>query len=305
MNDWTYGAEHELADIPLSVGLPKNFGWDKRDVTIVNSNGIANDPSGKLYGFGGEINTPPTNSIFGQVEALSKIKALFPQAAVNYRSNLHVHIRIPGLIDDLRALKQVQTYTHKYMPAIIKLIEPLPRPTVSEFSHPDELRGAVRRWKRRRVSHQTFLPVERLEKQLAATTVAKFFEAEPPSNESGKLLWHFQPRLCVNLRQLLQTDTVEFRHFPGTLQEEDLRVCVSWCKEFMEAALGDENPARLTELARASCWPQFPAYVHWQECRYRATTHDGTLTKAQIKANIAAILAGEFDERLGSLSWQH
>ena len=138
-NSWSWGCEHELADIPRDRPLPKGYGWDVKDITIVNSNGIANDPKGELYKFGGEINTPPTDTVGGQVECLSTIKELFPEAKVNYRSNLHVHIRVPGLKGDLEALKQVHRYVHEHMPKLLPIIEPLPKPTMWEHSDPKEL----------------------------------------------------------------------------------------------------------------------------------------------------------------------
>ena len=299
---WTYGAEHEFANLPRNEPLPKGYKWDTRDVTIVNSNGIANDPSGELYAFGGEVNTPPTRSIEGQVRCLQTLVARYPMAEVNYRSNLHIHIRVPGLKDDLKLLKQFQRYIHEHMPKAFPIIEPLPRPTVFEFPDSIELKGASRRWRRRRVSHQSLLSAKRLAHQLEARSVAEFFNWEPPRDKKGKPMWHAQPRLCVSSRQLLQTDTVEFRHFPGTLNTKELHNCLRWCREFMICALQDLPIKALLDWAHKQQWPPFPKYVHWQECCYRATVHDGTLTKDQIKQNIAKILEGTFDEGVGSLS---
>ncbi|HVX90863.1 MAG TPA: hypothetical protein VHC20_04510, partial [Candidatus Paceibacterota bacterium] len=276
-----------------------------RDITIVNSDGIANDPTGMLHQYGGEINTPPTDTILGQVECLREIKKLFPEAKVNYRSNLHVHVRVPGLKDDLNTLKQVQAFIHRVMPEVFPIVEPIPRPTATRYPDPDELKGALRRYRRRLVSHHTLLSKPRLHRQLQAKTIEEFFNLEPPQSKGGKPLWHAQPRLCVSLRQLLQTDTVEFRHFPGTLDETLLLNCVDWCVKFMAAALGKARFPAILEWAQKRRWPEFPEYVHWQECRYRATVHDGTLTKAEIVENIKAIKEGRFDAGPGRMSREH
>src|ERR1039458_3941925 len=111
-NGWTYGSEHEWSDHPRDAVLPVGCVHNTKDSTIVNSNGIANDPSNKSYQFGGEINTPPTDYPEGQVTILRKLVKALPTAKVNYRSNLHVHVRIPGLRDDLKLLKRVQLYIH-------------------------------------------------------------------------------------------------------------------------------------------------------------------------------------------------
>ena len=290
---WTYGAEHEWADWDYLAQLPTGYGRDTHDITIVNSNGIANDPKGKLYGFGGEINTPPTDTLTGQIACLKLLKDLYPEAKVNYRSNLHLHIRVPGLKDDLTALKRVQTYIHTVMPLALPMIEPIPRPIMSIFREQGQFKGELRRWRRRRVSHQTLLTEGRLAKQLSATTLDEFFAWEVPQSKEGKPLWHFQPRLCVNLRQLLETDTIEFRHWPGTLNEDELRECLCWCHNFLCGAFGGLAFAQLLMNVRKEYLPQFPKYNHQQEVRYRLTCHDGTNTKQEIADNIQKILSGE------------
>jgi hypothetical protein len=55
MKGWTYGAEHELGDWDQRKGLPYRHKMDVRDVTCMNSDGIAADPKGKLWPYGGEI----------------------------------------------------------------------------------------------------------------------------------------------------------------------------------------------------------------------------------------------------------
>lgn len=291
---WSYGAEHELADIPLDTPLPKGYGRDRKDITIVNSNGVANDPTGRYYNFGGEINTPPTASPAGQAFCLKELKRIYPMAKVNHRSNLHIHVRVPGLVNDLKALKKVQRYIHDNMPKALPIIEPLLRPKPDDYPNAEEFEGALRRWRRRRVSHQTLLTEKRLAIQLRAKTIAEFFCREVPQSKEGKPQWQCQPRLCVNLRQLLETDTVEFRHFPGTLDEVELTNCLLWCGKFMQHALQGWYIEPLLAWAKQKKFPSFPKYVHWREVRYRATVHDGTVPKEQIVANIKAIEAGKF-----------
>lgn len=297
------GCEHELADIPLSTQLPEGYGRDVKDYTIVNSNGIANDPSGRYYGFGGEINTPPTDTSDGQVEVLEEIIRLHPLASVNYRSNLHVHVRLPGLREDLAALKRVQSFIHNVMPMLFSHIVPLIKPDPFEFEPGEELAGAMRRYRRRMVSHRTLLTPKRLERQMRARTVEEFFEREVPQNHAGKPMWHMQPRTCVSLRQLLQTDTVEFRHFPGTLDGVELKTCVDWCTAFMVHAVSGyaSAGALLHSQSKVGRFPRFPKYSHWREVRYRATCHDGSVPKEQIAENIHLIETGNFgDSRTSS-----
>lgn len=310
LNNLTHGAEHELADWnaqdlkdPCGVsGLSR----DLKDVTIVNNNGIANDPSLKYYQFGGEIKTPPTESVLGQCHVLSYILERWPDASINYRSNLHWHIRVPGLKEDLTALKRLARYNAQWLPLILDVVEPIRKPLLP--SNPEGAKaysGALRRYKRCKVSHHTVLPANRLIEQVTAQTIQAFFEAEVPHTAvQRKPMWHAQPRAAVNVRQLLQTETLEFRHFPGTLDTHKLAMVGQWCLCYIECALGDwdipneVNPIErfLTGGGDFNLIPRFQLYQHDLEVRYRATCHDASLPKHVIKANIAAILAGTFTE---------
>jgi hypothetical protein len=316
LNKMTFGTERELSDWPANElnTLPR-FGRDKKDITIVNSTGIANDPSLKYYRIGGEINTPPTDNIDGQVECMQQILRCWPECTVNYRSNLHFHIGVPGLSGDLVHLKRFAQYNAYWLPKVLDWVEPIPNPfdDFPSLSHSElnlEQLGAIRRYKRRRRSHHTILPKSRLPLQLAARTPQEFFEAEVPRSRMGAPLWHFQPRAAVNLRQLREPfGTFEIRHFPETLDPDKLIQVGLWCRCYTLCALGDwGSPGNIDPRAvfisaggNAALIPQFEPYDHSLEIRYRATCHDGTLSKTLIVNNIESILAGTFDDE----KWNH
>lgn len=294
---WQYGCEHELADWDQTKKLPFGFKTDDRDITMVNSNGIAVDPKGRLYSYGGEINTPPTNTLEGQVNCLEEIVDCCKNASVNYRSNLHIHVHIPGLSTDLKWLKLLQVYIHRQLPPVLDLLEPIPKPKIEELQDAEIYKGAMRRYRRRMVSHHTFLTRKRVARQLTAKSPSQFHALGVPTDKSGKPQWQCQPREAVSLRQLLQTDTIEFRHFPGTLNKEMLAVCLRWCRDFLQQAFAQADLLSLfTDKYSNQQFPQFPSYCHWAECRYRATCHDGSNSKQMIARNIKSILEGTFDE---------
>jgi hypothetical protein len=281
---YTFGCEHELSDWDTSAGLPDGFARSP-DHTIVNTNGVAAQPNPAVYRYGGEINTPPSSCPEGQVELLNAILDRHPSCTVNHRSNLHVHVRVPGLKDSLPHLKLLQRYIHEQLPAVLPLLEPIP-----QGNTPAERKRA----RRRKVSHQTFLTPHRLRRQLAATTVKGFFELEVPWSKEHKPLWHAQPRVCVNLRQLLQTDTVEFRHFPGTLSGRELLTCVRWCRDFILAALEGDPLAGLWDRYAKEPVPVFPGFDLDREVGYQATAANNGLSYEETRKNIELILKGTF-----------
>lgn len=281
---FTFGCEWEFSDWDTKIALPKGFGRSP-DYTIVNSNGIAAQPNPKIYRYGGEINTPPTNTPESQADLLYQILDVYPNVCVNYRSNLHIHVRVPGLKDSLRWLKHLQKYIHHELPAVIDLIEPIPKSNTI---------GEKKREKRRYVSHHTFLIPQRLVKQLAATTIQEFFEKEVPCTKAGKPMWHAQPRIAVGVRQLLQTDTIEFRHFPGTLSRDELLTCIHWCKDFLLSAFTSSSLSCLWSAYKECKFPKFPSYDFGTEVKYQATASHNGLKQEQIKKNIQNILLDKF-----------
>lgn len=296
---WTYGAEHELGDWDRTRPLPPGFGIDEDDVTVMNSDGTAADPRARITTRGGELNTPPTDTPLGQAGMLDLIRRYYPEATVNHRSNLHIHVRVPGLCDDLPALKRLARYVRdQCLDGMLKVIEPIPEPSRTTYPDPEEYEGARRRWRRRRISHHTVLPYARLHRQLQARTVEEFHRAEVPATRAtGRPMWHAQPRAAINIRQLMETDTIEFRHFPGTLVPEEVHTAVSWCRDFLADGLGPQRGWRHVHNAlgyAASPWPTFPPYVHWMEVRFRATVLDGSIPRAVAAANVQRILRGEF-----------
>lgn len=284
MENWTYGAEHELGDWDTKKGLPEGF-LRANDWTLVNSNTIAVQPNPKDYPLGGEINTPPTETIQEQLDCLNTFLKLHPDTVVNHRSNLHIHIRVPGLKNNLKSLKKIQVTIHGDFRELVKRLEPIPKGLTE---------AERKREKRRRVSHQTFLTSQRLKKQLSAETVEDFFRLEvPQTKKTGEPMWHAQPRVCVNLRQLLQTDTIEFRHFPGTLDLRELESCFKWCRDFLICSLRGYS---ILSLFGNNEWriPRFPKFIEGVEIGYQATASHNGLKKYEIQKNIELIEKGEF-----------
>lgn len=293
---WTYGSELELGDLDQLKGLPsKQFGWDKRDVTMVNSNGIAVDPKGISWTKGGEINLPPTGTIRLQVEAFQEVLDFHPDSTINYRSNLHLHIRVPGLKDNLELCKKVQRYVYANRD-FLQQLEPIPKPLVSSYPDAVEFAGALRRYNRRRTSHHTVLTDKRYVLQQAATNMKEFYAAEAPAKKDGTPLFHLAPRCAVNMRQFQETDTIEFRHFPGTLDSDKFQSSLLWCRDFLWAALTDGPTPQELLAAKDYDIPKFKKYIHWMEMLYRNTVHDGSIPRAQIEENIKKIVSGKWSK---------
>lgn len=269
---FTFGVELEYGNASTKNPLPPGNVWNHKDYTIVSSTGVANDPLGELYEFGGEINTRPTNTIGEQVDEIQMINAcLNPAPIVNYRSNLHIHVRVPGLNENLEDCKKLLRYIDKYQQEAFSIVERIPVP-VSFNKLPIVYEWEMKRYKRRLVSHQHVLPPARVKEMLEARTVQEFYEAHASPGKKGRN-WFITPRAGINLRQMWDsTNTIEFRHFPGTLEQDQMQTCLRWCEAFLVAALNTgETPTEVRSKMEFMNFPSFAPYEFETEQGYQFT----------------------------------
>jgi hypothetical protein len=261
---WSWGAELEFVDWPRNDPLPHGMAIDEGNYTSVNSNGVAVDGKGKTYPLGGEILTAPSEDINEPSEQMLTLQRHWPQMTHNYRTGLNTHVRVPGLRDDLKKLKQLQSFAHRVLPEILPLIDPILVPEYKSFER--AYKGALKNYNTRKRDHHTLLSPERLALQMKARTPKEFFEAEVIDEKTGKLHWAIRPRTAVNLRQMLQTDSIEFRHWFMPYTPEQLLDTVRWSKYFLEAAFDGSDISGMDLLAGfklKSSWPICLPYDPW------------------------------------------
>lgn len=270
--DLTFGAELEFADVQYGHKLPEGCKWNTQEETLVNSNGVANDPKGRIYKFGGEINTRPTSSIEEQVDLFSEIvNSVMPKPTVNHRCALQIHIGIRGLRDDLPRLRNMLIYITANMEKIIEKVSPIPH------SFGD---GSFNRWVIG--SRHTMPSPKEILKMFAASTPEEFYLAHFNYSKAGKPQKHLHKRWCVNLRSLWENDeTVEFRFFPGTTDPEEFRYALTFCRDLLQLAYGkvEDLPKALGPL------PELPEYKPGLESGWRMTSYK--IPEAKRKENIA------------------
>lgn len=287
---WTYGVELEFADVDRRTPLPLGSSWNTKDYTICNTGGVGNDPTGQLWPYGGEINTQPTVNIPEQCVVIHDIIAALHERppTINYRCNLHCHVGIPGLKDDLASLQKIERYFVRHAATIFKYIQPIPVPLASRSHAAHE--GAVARYKRRLRSHQWVTPAKAHAACMAAKTPQEFFDAYSPKDAKGRVLHHLAIRSAVNIRQLMDTGTIEFRHFAGTLDLVQYETCLNWCRLFLFAALQDRPVEQLLSRFKTEQFPKFEPYRHdWEEI-YQLTNF-GSNSRKQVAANLERLKA--------------
>ena len=286
LNNVTFGAEYEFGDI-WRTDLPSGLTWNDKDYSIVSSTGIANDPRGKVYQRGAEINSAPTETINEQLELFRSLIDSHPEASLNHRTNLHLHIRVPGLSQDLPTLKKLLSYVHTHETEVYDAIEPIPVPNKEDYESSEAYKGALKRYKRRKVSHQQKVPAARVQKALKANTVEEFLAAHAPVNAKGEPAWGLTTRAGINLLQLKETDTIEFRHCTNTVDVNLLASCFHWVKNFIPLALDDAPVVELLSQYEYK-FPPFLAYNHAMEIGYQYTNFD-KLSRQTVETRLSAM----------------
>jgi len=271
MIEATFGAEYELGDVDRKITLPDGANWNFKDHSIANSTGIANDEKAKLYTLGGEINTDPTDSINGQLAIWEGIRNSFENIHINHRTNLHLHIQVPGLRENLPRLKRLMEYIQEHQDRVYQLVEPLSAPMQTDYNTEASYKGAVQRYKRRLISHQNKLKPKQVAACMGAETAEEFINGHAPKNKEGKPQWALAVRGGINVSQLRETNTVEFRHFTPSLDTDEIESCFNWVHAFMNAALvTGETPDQLY-ATRTWKFPPFAGYDHDIDVVFRWT----------------------------------
>ena len=120
--NFTWGYEIEWGDIDRRLEIPAHLGkWEYAETDIVNIRDpykyFACDPLGLEPPFGGEINTRPTKTWQEQVYRIMQIYEFFiesgNQPSASCVNHGHLHVFVPGLKNDIDALKKLTKYIRR------------------------------------------------------------------------------------------------------------------------------------------------------------------------------------------------
>ena len=252
MNQFTYGSEIEAADWDTRLVLPEGCNLDTLDYTIANSSGLANDPTHTDVLFGGEVNVRISNSIQEAVDAMMEVYQSIAPYTINYTCNLHIHVGVPGLSEDLTKLKQLTDYIYQNQDDLFnKVLPDIPQPDKAD-------KPAMRRARQRKVSHRSKMLDKIYAGRMAATTLKEFKQAHSTQQPLGFTAINAR-RSGVNMNSLFKHGTVEFRHFTGCDDPQTLLWCFKWCQAFMFCALNNPHIGVL-EIAKRTGGVNFPEW---------------------------------------------
>lgn len=265
--DFTWGCELELGDVPR-IDLGGKGEWEQAERDIVNLRPpyqyVAADPLGIDPPVGGEINTRPTKSIAEQLTLIEEILELFPEEpTVACLMEFHVHVHVPGLIEDIDALKRLTRYVVENQHTVVK-------ECVAYKEHPlmadTKTARTYLKWDMGRTMPEWM--AQNIE------TLAEDFDDFIRIQCCGKDgVSRGRPfRYCVNTYCLKHTRTIEFRCFRASLDLGLLKNCFLFVEDFMDAALNNGPPAAEILDEQGYTFPPFwydhDQYLGWEQTKY-------------------------------------
>ena len=238
-NKFTYGMEIEWGDVPRSFSIPENLGtWEYSERDIINLRdpykNVCADPLGESPPFGGEINTKPTKTWMEQVDRYFELYKLFEgighAPTVGVTAHTHIHCRVPGLRDDIGALKRLTKYIKENQGRTIEYV-------YGFFEH-NQMKGASGSKMYLKYDGGRPIPDYMSDNIInLATDFDSFIKMHAAGKDGVSMGRPF--RYAINMYALKHIDTVEFRLFRGSLNRSEIESCFRFVQDFLDAALND------------------------------------------------------------------
>jgi hypothetical protein len=271
-NTFTYGAEIEWGDINRTRVIPENLGkWEHAETDIVNIHPpyqyIACDPLGIEPPMGGEINTKPTRTWQEQVNRIMEIHDLFTRAgdkpSTSCVNHGHIHVFVPGLKDDVEALKRLVAYIKDNQQDTIE--------NCYQFYETSEMKQVPGAKMYLKFDGGREMPDYMCDNIInLATDFNHFIKLHAAGKDGVSMGRPF--RYAINTYCMKHTGTIEFRCFRATTNRKELESQFRFAENFIDAAL-NYGPTVLEILSHGGYeFPPFKwsidEYYGWNKTKY-------------------------------------
>jgi len=271
-SDYTWGYEIEWGDIDRRVAIPAHLGaWEYAETDIVNLfdpfKFVACDPLGTEPYMGGEINTKPTKTWQEQVDRILELKKLFndngntPTASVVNHG--HLHVFVPGLKDDVDALKRLVAYIKANQADTIE--------ACYQFSENGQMKGCSGAKMYLKYDGGREMPDYMCDNITnLATDFDHFIKLHAAGKDGVSMGRPF--RYAINTYCMKHTGTIEFRCFRSTTHAIELDAQFRFAEKFIDAALNDGPSVKEILANQVFEFPPFvwnlSEYVGWEKTKY-------------------------------------
>ena len=270
---FTYGAEIEWGDIDRTMNIPSHLGnWEHAETDIVNIHPpyryIACDPLGLEPPMGGEINTKPTKTWQEQVDRVVEIYDMFVTAGDNPSASCvnhgHIHVFVPGLKDDVAALKRLISYIKANQTDTIE--------ACYQFHETSEMKQVPGAKMYLKFDGGREMPDYMCDNIInLATDFNHFIKLHAAGKDGVSMGRPF--RYAINMYCMKHTGTIEFRLFRHSFDRRELEDSFKFVEMFIDAALNNGSPVEDILASYDFKFPQM-SYDHQLWLSYEKTKYD-------------------------------
>ena len=270
--NYTWGYEIEWGDIDRRIEVPEHLGkWEFAETDIVNIHEpfkyVACDPLGKEPYMGGEINTKPTNTWEKQVYRIMEIHDFFashgnkPSAScVNHG---HLHVFVPGLKNDISALKRLVKYIKKNQDQVID--------RCYGFYEAPQMKNCKGAKMYLKYDGGRAMPDYMCDNIInLATDFDHFIKLHAAGKDGVSMGRPF--RYAINTYCMKHTGTIEFRCFRSSVNQKEIESQFRFAEKFIDAALNDGPDVNEIFMEEDFEFPPFVwnlnEYVGWEKTKW-------------------------------------
>lgn len=271
-NKFTWGYEIEWGDIDRRLTPPEHLGkWEYAETDIVNIHEpfkyIACDPLGTDPYMGGEINTKPTKTWQEQVDRIMELHKFFTDAgnqpSASCVNHGHLHVYVPGLKDDLAALKRLISYIKANQADTIE--------ACYQFYETGQMKTAKGSKMYLKYDGGREMPEYMCDNIVnLATDFEHFIKLHAAGKDGVSMGRPF--RYAINTYCMKHTGTIEFRCFRSTTKRDEMESQFRFAEKFIDAALNDGPSVKEILAADNYKFPPFVwdlnEYVGWEKTKW-------------------------------------
>lgn len=263
----SFGCELEWSDIDRRVDIPEEIGtWEGpkiagynlgSEIDIVNTKGqwrgIATDPLCIDCPVGGEIHTQPSNTIESQMYRIMDIMNRFSTVCVACPNHGHIHVGLPGIKQDLQALKNIFAYTQVNEADLIRCCSGYTEEEAEKI-----MKAGVEQWVKSYMlvgDGKSICPniYSQVAEAGSVNEILKLLE----NTECQDWYWTLDKRVNVhshrtalNLFNLTKGETVEFRIFRASINPVEIYSSLMLCKRYIEESLKGAEGKPVSEILK-------------------------------------------------------
>lgn len=264
----SFGCELEWSDIDRSIDIPKELGsWEGpkiagrytgSEIDIVNTRGKwrghGTCPLAMKCPVGGEIHVNPSKTVDSQFIRILRILDLFPVVDVACTNHGHIHVGVPGLLDDLETLKNIFRYTRLNEKDLIHACVGYSKEEAQEVRN-----AKLEEWSEsyllcgdgKQINPELY---EQVEKAKTVDDVLYLLKTIPAldyfADTQQSVSTENSHRTAVNLYNLTRMETIEFRIFRASINPVEIYSSLKFVERYMEEAVKGEKGKPVLDILR-------------------------------------------------------